>query len=71
LGTASKTVVMGEVLTTSSGIGGQIVNARLNIEPEAIIAWTVVSVCMYYVLEAAVALLFVPKEQKYAQRKQS
>jgi hypothetical protein len=47
------------------------VNARLNIEPEAIIAWTVVSVCMYYVLEAAVALLFVPKEQKYAQRKQS
>ncbi|QTQ11549.1 ABC transporter permease [Treponema parvum] len=58
LGTASKTVVMGEVLTTSTGIGGQIVTARLNIEPETIIAWTVISVCMYYLLDAAVNLLF-------------
>ena len=71
LGTASKTVVMGEVLTTSSGIGGQIVNARLNIEPETIIAWTVVSVCMYYVLDAAVGMLFVPKGKNNAQREQS
>ncbi|MGP1529234.1 MAG: ABC transporter permease [Treponema sp.] len=71
VGTASKTVVMGEVLTTSSGIGGQIMNARLNIEPEAIIAWTIVSVCMYYVLDAAVGLLFGPKERNYAQRRQS
>jgi len=71
LGTASKTVVMGEVLTTSSGIGGEIMNARLNIEPEAIIAWTIVSVCMYYVLDAVVGLLFISKEHNYAQRRQS
>ena len=71
LGTSSKTVVMGEVLTTSSGIGGEIMNARLNIEPEAIIAWTIVSVCMYYVLDAVVGLLFISKEHNYAQCRQS
>lgn len=47
-GTACKTVVMGEVLTTTSGIGGQIMTARLNIEPESVIAWTVVLVGIYY-----------------------
>ena len=49
VGTACKTVVMGEVLTTTSGIGGQIMTARLNIEPETVIAWTVVVVGLYYV----------------------
>lgn len=48
LGTACKTVVMGEVLTTTSGIGGQIMTARLNIEPETVIAWTVIIVGIYY-----------------------
>ena len=42
MGMACKTVVMGEVLTTTSGIGGQIMTARLNIEPETVIAWTVI-----------------------------
>ena len=40
---------MGEVLTTTSGIGGQIMTARLNIEPETVIAWTVIVVGLYYV----------------------
>lgn len=48
LGTACKTVIMGEVLTTTSGIGGKIMTARLNIEPETVIAWTVIMVAMYY-----------------------
>lgn len=61
LGTASKTVVMGEVLTTVTGIGGQIVNARLNVESEKIIAWTVVSVAMYFVFDRVSALLFGTK----------
>lgn len=47
VGMAGKTVVMGEVLTTTSGIGGQIMTARLNIEPETVIAWTVILVGMY------------------------
>ncbi len=48
IGVACKTVVMGEVLTTTSGIGGQIMTARLNIEPETVIAWTVIIVGIYY-----------------------
>lgn len=48
VGMACKTVVMGEVLTTTSGIGGQIMTARLNIEPETVIAWTVIMVGIYY-----------------------
>ncbi len=49
VGMACKTVVMGEVLTTTTGIGGQIMTARLNIEPETVIAWTVIVVGIYYV----------------------
>ena len=48
IGTAAKTVVMGEVLTTTTGIGGQITNARMNIEPETVIAWTVILVGIYF-----------------------
>ena len=39
-----KLAVMGEVLTTSSGIGGEITKARLNIEPALIIAWALILV---------------------------
>ncbi len=61
VGAASKTVVMGEVLTTVTGIGGQIVTARLNIESEKIIAWTVVSVGMYWIFDRIISLIFKPK----------
>lgn len=44
IGTGWKLVVMGEVLTTNSGIGGAITNARLNMEPDSIIAWAVLLV---------------------------
>ena len=48
VGTAAKTVVMGEVLTTTTGIGGQITTARMNIEPETVIAWTVILAGIYF-----------------------
>lgn len=57
IGLGCKTVVMGEVLTTASGIGGEITNARLNLEPETIVAWTIVIVVLYYGLDAAAAWL--------------
>ncbi len=44
IGGAWKLAVMGEVLTTHSGIGGAITEARLNIEPDAIIAWALLLV---------------------------
>lgn len=55
-GAAWKIVVMGEVLTTSTGIGGEIVTARLNLEPESIIAWAVVVVVLYYLCQALFSL---------------
>ncbi len=59
----SKIVVMAEVLTTSTGIGGKITTARLNLEPETVIAWTVIMVCLYYILENA--MNFIKRRTSY------
>lgn len=56
----AKMIVMGEVLTTQTGIGGRITTARLNIEPEVVVAWTVIMICLYYILEK---VLDVTKEK--------
>lgn len=63
VGSASKTVVMGEVLTTVTGIGGQIVTARLNIESESIIAWTVIAVVMYFIYNRICTAAFKDKKK--------
>lgn len=57
VGLGCKTVIMGEVLTTASGIGGEITDARLNLEPETVVAWTIVVVVLYYCLDAVTARL--------------
>lgn len=49
LGSGWKIAVMGEVLTTSDGIGGMIKTARLNVEPESVIAWAIVIVVLFHV----------------------
>lgn len=55
MGGGWKLAVMGEVLTTNSGIGGAITTARLNIQPDAIIAWAFLLVAgMLYYTEAGV-----------------
>ncbi len=71
VGTACKTVVMGEVLTTTTGIGGQITTARLNIEPETVIAWTVIVVMIYYVtvLAGRIALGLIRKARRERSRR--
>ncbi len=53
----SKVLVMGEVMTTSTGIGGRITTARLNLEPESVIAWTIVMLCLYYILENLLGII--------------
>lgn len=63
-GAAWKIVAMGEVLTTSTGIGGEIVTARLNLEPETIIAWAVVVVTLYYLCQALFSLHLPKKRSK-------
>jgi ABC-type nitrate/sulfonate/bicarbonate transport system permease component len=57
LGTACKTVVMGEVLTTSTGIGGNISEARLNLEPEGVIAWTIITIIIFCFIDLFVKVL--------------
>lgn len=56
LGGGFKIAVMGEVLTTSDGIGGMIKLARLNLEPESIIAWSFVIVALYLLFQLACSL---------------
>lgn len=58
LGTGWKIAVMGEVLTTNDGIGGMIKLARLNIEPDSIIAWSVVIVVLFYLSDFLILRLF-------------
>lgn len=47
LGVGWKICVMGEVLTVTNGIGGMIKEARLNMEPEMIIAWSCIVVLLF------------------------
>lgn len=54
LGTACKTIVMGEVLTTTTGIGGNISDARLNLEPESVIAWTIITIIIFCCIDLLV-----------------
>lgn len=53
LGNGWKTVVMGEVLTTSTGIGGKLTDARLNIEPESVLAWALVAAALFFLMDGA------------------
>ena len=62
LGSGWKIAVMGEVLTTTDGIGGMIKQARLNIEPETVIGWSVIIVVLFYISDFAVNKLFLEKE---------
>lgn len=62
IGSGWKLVVMGEVLTTNSGIGGAITDARLNIEPDAIIAWAVILVSSCFVTQKLLRRIFRKKE---------
>ena len=57
MGGGWKLAVMGEVLTTNSGIGGAITTARLNIQPDAIIAWAFLLVAGCFITQKLVCLL--------------
>ena len=47
LGMSWKVAVMGEVLTTNDGIGGMIKEARVNMEVEDIIAWSIMIILLF------------------------
>lgn len=62
LGNGWKIAVMGEVLTTSTGIGGMIKLARLNVEPEDIIAWSIIVAIMFYICDFICGKIIFRKE---------
>ena len=68
IGSGCKVIVMGEVLSTSNGIGGQLTNARLNIETEYIFAWTIIIVLMFYLSNKLITYVFEKgiKGERYA-----
>ena len=57
IGGGWKLAVMGEVLTTNSGIGGAITSARLNVQPDAIIAWAFLLVAGCFLTQKLLRLL--------------
>lgn len=61
IGSSWKLAVMGEVLTTHSGIGGAITAARLNIEPETIIAWALLLVLGCFLTQKLLCALLCRK----------
>lgn len=61
IGSGWKLAVMGEVLTSNSGIGGAITTARLNIQPDAIIAWSFLLVLGCFATQKLLRLAFCRK----------
>ena len=64
LGLACKTMVMAEVLTTPTGIGGALALARMDLEPETVIAWTVITVLIFYLISNLSKAFSVEKKKR-------
>jgi NitT/TauT family transport system permease protein len=58
VGLGWKLVIMGEVLSSSTGIGSQITNARLNIETEKVLAWTIVIIILGVLSQKIIDFIF-------------
>ncbi|AZO96002.1 ABC transporter permease subunit [Halocella sp. SP3-1] len=71
VGLGWKLVVMGEVLSSSSGIGAQITNARLNIKTGKVLAWTIIVIFLGGLSQKLINFLFAFKsrgQRKYGFR---
>lgn len=58
VGLGWKLVIMGEVLSSSTGMGAQITNARLNIETSKVLAWTIVVILLGYLTQKIIDRVF-------------
>ncbi len=63
----AKLIVMGEVLCSVTGIGGRINESRENIDPAAVIAWTIIMMILYYTIEFFINLI---KERNQFEKKE-
>ena len=61
-----KLVVMGEVLSSSTGLGAQITDARMNLETNMVFAWGIIIVLLCFLFQKATAKIFElkPKRRK-------
>ncbi len=63
---AWKLVVMGEVLSASTGLGSQITDARVNLETNMVFAWGIIVVLLCFLFQKLTSTLFElkPKRRK-------
>lgn len=61
IGQGWKVIVMGEVLSCNNGIGGELTNARVNIETGYVFAWTIIIVVLFYITNKVVSHMFNTK----------
>lgn len=61
-----KLVVMGEVLSASTGLGAQITDARMNLETNMVFAWGIIVVLLCFLFQKITAIIFEfkPKRRK-------
>ena len=53
-----KLVVMGEVLSSSTGLGAQITDARMNLETNMVFAWGIIVIFLCFLFQKVAAKLF-------------
>lgn len=61
IGQGWKVIVMGEVLSCTNGIGGELTNARVNIETGYVFAWTIIIVTLFYITNKIMSYMFDTK----------
>lgn len=61
-----KLVVMGEVLSASTGLGAQITDARMNLETDMVFAWGIIVILLCFLFQKMTSKLFQykPKRRK-------
>lgn len=68
-----KLVMMGEVLSSGTGLGAQITDARFNLETDKVFAWGIIIIILCFLSQKLVNLLFEFKnvESKYVVKNKS
>jgi NitT/TauT family transport system permease protein len=66
VGLGWKLVVMGEVLSSGTGLGAQITDARMNLETNKVFAWGIIIIMLCFLSQKIIALIldFKPLRRK-------
>ena len=58
IGLGWKVVVMGEVLSASTGLGSRITDARMNLQTDMVFAWGIIIILLCYTSQKVISALF-------------